>query len=71
MDRNPKRLRTNPERCTRCPAAGVHALGLCFRCYQRHRRGTLPPAEACECGEADVRALSSNGCCWNCVAKSA
>jgi hypothetical protein len=67
-----KRLRTNPERCGRCPsAAPVHAHGLCYRCYQRYRRGSLPLVVQCACGESDVRALSGNGSCWNCVAKSA
>jgi len=66
-----KRLRTNPAQCLRCPAGGpVHARGLCFRCYQRERRGSLPAAEQCQCGESDVRALSANGSCWNCVAKA-
>jgi len=67
----PKRLRTNPESCRRCPSgAAVHANGMCFRCYQRQRRGSLPLVARCVCGESDVRALSAEGLCWNCVAKT-
>jgi len=68
-----KRLRVNPAKCLRCPpdvAGAVHAKGLCFRCYQRDRRDSLPAVARCECGESDVRALSKHGACWNCVAKA-
>lgn len=66
-----KRLRVNPDTCRRCPSGdAVHALGMCFRCYQRNRRGSLPAVNSCSCGESDIRALSAVGQCWNCVAKA-
>lgn len=66
-----KKLRTNPAICQRCPSgAEVHAKGLCFRCYQRARRGSLPAVARCACGETDVRALTAQGACFNCVAKA-
>jgi len=66
-----KRLRVNPVSCLRCPAGGpVHAKGLCFRCYQRDRRGSLPAVSRCSCGETDVRALTKHGACLNCLAKA-